>query len=57
MDHLLGSSQHFKDQAATAVADFFFRRLENKLYRFRKLIHSSTITIWHVFFSGLALAR
>ena len=40
-------------QAAAAVADF--SAVETN-YRFRKLIHSSTIANWHVFFSGLALA-
>ena len=41
-------------QAAAAVADFFSSVETN--YRFRKLIHGSTISKWHVFFSGLALA-
>ena len=44
--------QHFKPPRQSRI----FSSVETN-YRFRKLIHGSTIANWHVFFSGLDLAR
>ena len=52
MDHLLGSTSSRRRSRG-----FFLQLKQITPYRFRKLIHGSTIANWHVFFSGLALAR